>query len=75
MKIFSAILTNSKNFKILCSVLKDLSIDINMVLTHDSIIISTMDKNILISIELQSISFSYFHNLQQRIKININTII
>ena len=74
MKIFSAILKNSKNFKLLCSVLKDLSIDITIVLKHDSIIISTMDKNVLISIELQSISFSYFHNLQQRIQININTI-
>ena len=74
MKIFSAILINSKNFKLLCSVLKDLSIDITMVLTHDSIIISSIDKNILLSICLPSSSFSYFHNLQQRIQININTI-
>ena len=74
MKIFSAILINSKNFKILCSVLKDLSIDIMMVLTHDSIIISSIDKTILLSICLPSSSFSYFHNLQQRIQININTI-
>ena len=74
MKIFSAILINSKNFKILCSVLKDLSIDITMVLTHDYIIISSIDKNILLSICLPSSSFSYFYNLQQRIKININTI-
>ena len=74
MKIFSAILINSKNFKILCSVLKDLSIDIIMIITHDSIIISSIDKNILLSICLPSSSFSYFHNLQQRIQININTI-
>ena len=74
MKIFSAILMNSKNFKILCSVLKDLSIDIMMVLTHDSIIISSIDKTILLSICLPLSSFSYFHNLQQRIQININTI-
>ena len=74
MKIFSAILINSKNFKILCSVLKDLSIDITMIITNDSIVISSIDKNILISIKLPSTSFSYFHNLQQRIKININTI-
>ena len=74
MKIFSAILINSKNFKILGSILKDLSIDITMVLTNDSIIISSIDKNILLSICLPSSSFSYFHNLQQRIQININTI-
>ena len=74
MKIFSATFKNSKNFKILCSVLKDLSIDIIMVFTHDSIIISSIDKTILLSIYLPSSSFSYFHNLQQRIQININTI-
>ena len=74
MKIFSAILINSKNFKLLCSVLKDLSIDIIMVITYDSIIISSIDKNILLSIYLPLSSFSYFHNLQQRIQININTI-
>ena len=74
MKIFSAIFKNSKNFKLLCYVLKDLCIDITMVITHNSIIISSIDKNILLSICLPSSSFSYFHNLQQRIKININTI-
>ena len=73
MKIFSAILKNSKNFKILCSVLKDLSIDIIMIIT-DSIIISSIDKTILLSICLPLSSFSYFNNLQQRIQININTI-
>ena len=65
MNIFSAAFKNSKNFKILCSVLKDLSIDITMVITHDSIIISSIDKNILLSIYLPLSSFSYFHNLQQ----------
>ena len=74
MKIFSAILKNSKNFKILCSVLKDLSIDITMVIKYDSIIISSIDKTILLSICLPLSSFSYFNNLQQRIQININTI-
>ena len=73
MKIFSAIVKNSKNFKILCSVLKDLSIDIIMIIT-DSIIISSIDKTILLSICLPLSSFSYFNNLQQRIQININTI-
>ena len=74
MKIFSAIFKNSKNFKLLCSVLKDLSIDVTMVIKHDSIIISSIDKNILLSIDLSSSSFLYFHNVRQRIKININTI-
>ena len=74
MKIFSAILINSKNFKILCSVLKDLSIDITMIITDDSIIISSIDKTILLSICLPLSSFLYFNNLQQRIQININTI-
>ena len=45
-----------------------------MVLTHDSIIISSIDKTILLSICLPLSSFSYFNNLQQRIQININTI-
>ena len=58
MKIFSAIFKNSKNFKLLCYVLKDLCIDITMVITHNSIIISSIDKNILLSICLPSSSIN-----------------
>ena len=74
MKIFSAILKNSRNFELLCAVLKDMVVDITIIITNESIMISSIDKNnsLLLSICLPSSSFSHFYNLQQRIKININ---
>ena len=69
MNIFSTNVKNIKSFKSLLSILKDLMIDLTLIITKESINITSFDesKNVLVHIELLSENFNDYVCLVEKL--------